>query len=70
MNESVENIITANTMIMDSITNLSATGEEVATSTDTMLAVNASSMDAMKDMNQLLGEISEISNEMETVANR
>lgn len=70
VNESVENIITANTMIMDSITNLSATGEEVAASTDTMLAVNDSSMDAMKDMNQLLGEISEISNEMETVANR
>lgn len=70
VNESVDNIITANTMIMDSITNLSATGEEVAASTDTMLAVNDSSMDAMEDMNQLLGEISEISNEMETVANR
>lgn len=68
VNESVENVIAANTLIMDSITNLSATGEEVAASTDTALSICDSSISALRDMNVLLNEISEISGNMETVA--
>lgn len=68
VNTSVESIINANTLIMDSITNLSATGEEVAASTDTALSLSDSSMVALDDMNKLLHEIHEISNDMEEVA--
>jgi methyl-accepting chemotaxis protein len=69
VNGSVQNIISANSMIMDSITNLSATSEEVAASTDTVLSVSDSSMDALKDMNGILGEISAISRQLQIVAN-
>ncbi len=68
VNGSVENIITANTMIMDSISNLSATGEEVAASTDTALSISESSMDALKNMNEVLAVINDISSEMEKIA--
>jgi methyl-accepting chemotaxis protein len=69
VNGSVQNIIAANGMIMDSITNLSATSQQVAASTDTVLTVSDSSMDALKDMNGILGEISAISQQMQVVAN-
>lgn len=68
VNGSVESIIAANTMIMESITNLSATGQEVAASTDTALSLSESTMDALQNMNNLLQEINSISNEMEEVA--
>ncbi len=70
VNTSVESIINANTLIMDSITNLSATGEEVAASTDTALSLSDSSMTALKNMNSLLHEIHEISNTMQEVATK
>lgn len=70
VNESVEGIIGANTRIMDSITNLSATGEEVAASTDTALSHSDSAMEALTDMNGLLKEISDISSHMEKIANQ
>lgn len=68
VNASVQNIIAANTIIMDSISNLSAQSEEVAASTETVLAVSDSSMDALSNMNDVLQEISEISKQMESVA--
>ena len=68
VNASVQNIIAANTIIMDSISNLSAQSEEVAASTETVLAVSDSSMEALADMNDVLHEISEISRQMEIVA--
>ena len=66
--ESVEGIIEANTLIMDNITSLSATGEEMAESTDTALSISVSSMEALNNMNDLLKEISDISANMETIA--
>ena len=68
VNGAVQNVIAANTIIMDSITNLSATSEEVAASSDTMLSISDSSMGALDDMNSLLSEISQISQHMEKVA--
>jgi methyl-accepting chemotaxis protein len=68
VNGSVQNIIAANSLIMDSITNLSATSEQVAASTDTVLSVSDSSMEALNDMNGILGEISAISQRMQVVA--
>lgn len=68
VNTSVESIITANTLIMDSITNLSATGQQVAASTDTALSLSDSTMTALKDMNGLLHEIHVISQDMEEIA--
>ena len=68
VNGAVKNVISANTIIMDSITNLSATSEEVAASSDTMLSISDSSMGALDDMNRLLSEISQISQHMEKVA--
>ena len=68
VNASVDSIISANSIIMDSITNLSATGEEVAASTDTALSISDSAISALKDMNHLLYEIHEISDQMENIA--
>ena len=68
VNASVDSIISANSIIMDSITNLSATGEEVAASTDTALSISDSAVSALKDMNYLLYEIHEISDKMENIA--
>lgn len=68
VNDSVESIIVATSVITDSITNLSATGEEVAASTDTALALSDSSMEALKNMNGLLQEINGIAQHMENVA--
>ena len=53
---------------MDSISNLSATGQEVAASTDMALGLSDTSMDALQNMNGLLQEINGISMNMEQVA--
>lgn len=68
VNDAVQNVVAANSNIMDSITNLSATSEEVAASSDTMISISDSSMDALENMNVLLSEISQISQHMENVA--
>lgn len=70
VNRSVDNIISASTEIMDSISSLSATGEEVAASTDEALNLSESTMDALQGMNGLLQEINDISVNMEQVANK
>lgn len=66
--ESVEGILEANTLIMDNITSLSTTGEDMAASTDTALSISDSSMEALNNMNDLLKEISDISSNMEKIA--
>lgn len=68
VNGAVQNVIRANTIIVDSITNLSATSEEVVASTDTVTTISDSAMAALEDMNALLAEISLISQQMEEVA--
>lgn len=70
VNESVENIIQANVIIMDSITNLSASGQQVAASSETAMSISDTSMEALEDMNGLLENISEISSHMESVARK
>ena len=41
VSQAVEDVVTANTAISDSISNLSATSEEVAASTESSLALSA-----------------------------
>lgn len=65
---SVDEVITANTRIMENITNLSATSEEVAAATDTVGSVSDDAMDALRNMNETLDVISKISKEMEEMA--
>lgn len=68
VNISVDSIISANGVIMDSITDLSATGEEVAASTDTALSLSDNTLSALDNMNGLLQEINTIAMDMEKVA--
>ena len=68
VNHSVESIVAASTRIMESITKLSQTEDDVANSSNTALAISDTSMEALKDMNTLLENISDISNQMEQVA--
>lgn len=68
VNEEVKRVINSNTMIMDSITNLSAVTEEVAASAESVKQESDSTMGALENMNQLLGEINAISTTMEQVA--
>lgn len=68
VNTSVEGIIAANGVIMNSITDLSATGQQVAASTDTALSLSDSTMSALDNMNGLLEEINSIATDMERVA--
>jgi len=70
VNDSVESVINANTLMMDSITNLSALSEEVAASSDTVLAQSNESLDALRDMNGLLSEIKDISQKMEETCSK
>lgn len=65
----VDQIVSANSMISDSISNLSATSEEVAASTESTLTLSESSMNALKDMNQILNEIYSISEKMRSLSN-
>lgn len=64
VSQAVEEVVVANTAISDSISNLSATSQEVAASTESSLSLSDSSMNAMKEMNELLNEIYEISENM------
>ncbi|SFP97596.1 methyl-accepting chemotaxis protein [Lachnospiraceae bacterium XBB1006] len=66
--KSVDSVIAANSAIMDSITNLSATGQEVAASTDTTMEVSEASMKGLEQMNALLHEIHRISDQMQELA--
>lgn len=65
INTSVESIISANSAIMDSVTNLSSNGEEVAASTEIALGICDSAIDALDGMNEVLGKIREISEQMQ-----
>ncbi len=68
INTTDDNIYAANQHIMESITDLSATSEEVAASTDTALSLSDDTMDALTSMNGLLEEINAIAVQMEQVA--
>jgi methyl-accepting chemotaxis protein len=65
---SVDDVINANTQIMDNITNLSATSEEVAAATDTVGSVSDDAMEALTNMNDTLEVINKIAKEMEEMA--
>ncbi|MBQ1680776.1 MAG: chemotaxis protein, partial [Agathobacter sp.] len=65
---SVVSVESASQIIMDNISNLSATSEEVAASTETAFSVSDSSMGALQDMNELLEEIHQIAGNMKEVA--
>ncbi len=65
---SVDNVISANSEIMDNITNLSATSEEVAAATDTVGSVSDEAMNALSNMNNTLELINKIAKEMEEMA--
>ncbi|WP_167511347.1 methyl-accepting chemotaxis protein [Pseudobutyrivibrio xylanivorans] len=65
---SVDQVITANSEIMDNITNLSATSEEVAAAADTVGSVSDDAMEALKNMNETLEVINKIAREMEEMA--
>ncbi|MBE5916408.1 MAG: hypothetical protein E7273_06130 [Pseudobutyrivibrio ruminis] len=65
---SVESVLSANTEIMDNITNLSATSQEVAAATDTVGSVSDDAMDALSNMNETLEVINKIAKEMEEMA--
>lgn len=60
----VASILDANTKITDSITNLSASSEEVAASSETSLDIMKNSMESVDTLNGLLQEIYEISGAM------
>ena len=65
---SVVSVESASQIIMDNISNLSATSEEVAASTETAFSVSDSSMGALQNMNELLEEIHQIAGNMKEVA--
>ncbi len=67
---SVESVIEANSVIMDNITNLSATGEEVAASTETTLQLSDKCVEGLENMNHLLEGINQISSHMQDLANK
>ena len=70
VNNSVQDIISANTVLMDSIQNLSATSQEVAASSDVAMSISDNTIEALDNMNGLLGDISNISQRMEDIANQ
>lgn len=63
----VDSIVAANTKINDNITNLSATSEEVAASSESSISVSQDSMQDLEELNVLLGEVFEISESMKTI---
>lgn len=65
---SVEQVLTANTKITDSIANLSATSQEVAASSDNALSLSDHSMATLQDMNRNLEKIDQISQAMREAA--
>ncbi len=60
----VEQVLNANALINDSISNLSATSEEVAASTENSLTLSGESMRNLQNMNEYLEKINTISNAM------
>ena len=64
----VDEVITANAQIMDNISNLSATSQEVAAATDTVGSVSDDAMNALANMNETLDVINKIAKEMEEMA--
>ncbi|MDD6037984.1 MAG: methyl-accepting chemotaxis protein [bacterium] len=70
VNQSVDEVVVANTAISDSISNLSATSEQVAASTESSLTLSDSSMAALEDMNRLLKEIHEVSEAMRVLSSK
>lgn len=67
---SIESVLEANTEITDSISNLSATSQEVAASTESSLELSRNSMEALTEMNSYLTRISEIADEMKKVSEK
>lgn len=65
----ISEILEANGHITDSITNLSATSEELAASSDNCESMCNDSMDALIDMNKILNEIFEISEDLKKLVN-
>ncbi len=70
LSKEVDNILTANAQINDSITNLSATSEEVAASSESSISVSEDSMIALEELNKLLNEIFGISENMKQLVKR
>ena len=68
VNNAVSDVIGANTLIMDSITNLSAVSQEVAASTESVMSLSDNTMSALDSMNEVLREINDIAISMEQVA--
>lgn len=66
----VDSIVEANTRINDNITNLSATSEEVAASSESSLSVCQDSMQDLEELNVLLGEVFEISESMKALVEK
>lgn len=66
----VDGILEANIRINDSITNLSATSEEVSASADNSLEVCDESMDSLEELNMVLGEIYSISQQMKQLVEK
>lgn len=66
--DSVGHVLNANQLITDSISNLSATSQEVAASAETSLSLNAKSLQTLEDLNTYLTKISEISDAMKSVS--
>ena len=66
--QAVSSVIQANSAIMDNITNLSASGEEVAASTETSLTLSDECMNELERMNNVLIAINKISDKMQEVS--
>lgn len=66
----VDSIVEANTKINDNITNLSATSEEVAASSESSISISEDSMQDMEELNNLLGEVYHISEHMKQVVQK
>ncbi len=64
----VGSVMKANTAIADSISNISATSEEVAAATATALSVADNSMDKLEEMNSRLHNIAQIADEMKKLS--
>lgn len=70
VNDSVDCVINANTIIVNSINNISATSQKIVTSTESALSECKVSMSALEGMNKLLYEISSISKNMENIEDK
>ena len=64
ISDEVDHIVDANNMIMEAITNLSATGQEVRASSEDSIVVSETSMEYMGQMNEALDGIFKSSKEM------